>query len=345
MTLAWPHEGPRRIAVVAVATNGVMGADGDLPWHLPEDFAHFKATTLGGVMVMGRATWDSLGGRPLPRRRSIVVTRNESWTAEGAEVAHDLESAYERAGDVEAIHVIGGAQLFQDALPTLDRIVLSEVHQMPLGDTYFPRIDTAAWRESSRDRREGFDIVTLDRFRADRPDRDAVRSATEADAGALGAVQAEVWRETYRAVLDQQVVASFVTDDFVRTWEASLQADHPAYRALVATEYGDVVGLAAVGPSADADASPAAAEISELCVHPAARRRGHGSRLLNAAVDVARTLGHEEVQVWAGSSDTPALAMLSGAGLEPDGAERRLDLGDSVVRQVRYHASMGEPQP
>lgn len=145
--------------VAAVARNGVIGADGGIPWHLPADFAHFKATTLGHTLVMGRTTYDSIG-RPLPGRTTIVLTRDPGWTAEGVIVAGSLATALDLAADLPGHAVVaGGAQVYAEALPLADEQVISEVHAEPAGDTYYPDFDRSAWREVSREPYDGFDVV------------------------------------------------------------------------------------------------------------------------------------------------------------------------------------------
>jgi dihydrofolate reductase len=147
--------------IAAVARNGVIGAAGGIPWHLPEDFAHFKATTLGHTLVMGRATYESIG-RPLPGRTTIVVTRDPRWSADGVLVAHSLEEALAMAqGDV---FVAGGAAVYEAALPYADVQLLSEVDLEPDGDTFYPEVDTEEWAEVERDPREGFTIVRWERL-------------------------------------------------------------------------------------------------------------------------------------------------------------------------------------
>jgi len=142
--------------IAAVARNGVIGADGGIPWHLPADFAHFKATTLGHTLVMGRATYDSIG-RPLPGRTTIVLTRDRAWHADGVLTAGSLEEALAMAqGDV---YVAGGATVYAAALPHADEQVLSEVDLEPEGDTFYPEFDPEEWPEVSRVHHEGFDVV------------------------------------------------------------------------------------------------------------------------------------------------------------------------------------------
>lgn len=142
--------------IAAVARNGVIGADGAIPWHLPEDFAHFKATTLGHTLVMGRATYASIG-RPLPGRTTIVLTREPGWWADGVLTAPSLEAALEVAeGDV---YVAGGAAVYAAALTYADEMLLSEVDLEPDGDTFYPAFDPQEWPEVSRDSHEGFDVV------------------------------------------------------------------------------------------------------------------------------------------------------------------------------------------
>lgn len=137
--------------VAAVADNGVIGADGDIPWRIPADFAHFKALTLGHVLVMGRATYESIG-RPLPGRTTVVLTRDPSWTAEGVLVAPDLASALRLAEGIdEQVFVVGGASVYAEALAVADAQVLTEVHLAPAGDTRYPEFDALGWVEERRE--------------------------------------------------------------------------------------------------------------------------------------------------------------------------------------------------
>ena len=155
---------PEIIFYVARADNGVIGRDGGLPWRLPEDLKRFKAMTMGKPMVMGRKTFASFP-KPLPGRRHIVLTRDASWRADGAEVAHSVEEAIAVAGDVDEIAVIGGAEVFALFLPLADRIELTEVHRTVVGDTKMPPLGEG-WRVSARIMGgPDFDFVTLDRAR------------------------------------------------------------------------------------------------------------------------------------------------------------------------------------
>jgi len=141
--------------IVARARNGVIGRHGTLPWHLPEDLAHFKRTTMGHTVIMGRKTWDSIS-RPLPGRRNIVITRDPRWLAPGAETATSLEQALQRcaapSGQAERdVFIIGGAQLYAQALQQhVDSIFLTEIDADFEGDALFPPLDPARWRERSR---------------------------------------------------------------------------------------------------------------------------------------------------------------------------------------------------
>ena len=149
----------RIVLVAAVAENGVIGASGGIPWRLPEDFKHFKALTLGHTLVMGRATYDSIG-RPLPGRTTIVLTRDPGWAVDGVLVAHDLEAALELADDLPGdVMIAGGAQVYAAALPIAVEQVLTEVHQSPDGDTFYPDFDRNEWVEANRVHRDGFDHV------------------------------------------------------------------------------------------------------------------------------------------------------------------------------------------
>ena len=159
---------PRITLVVARATNGVIGRDGSLPWRIPADLKRFKALTMGSAMIMGRRTFESLPG-VLPGRRHIVLTRDKTWSAEGAEVAHDVEEALALAGD-EPVSVIGGAEIFGLFLPYADRFELTEVVGDIEGDTAMadPR-SGGDWRETGRETHpaEGdtpaFNFISLER--------------------------------------------------------------------------------------------------------------------------------------------------------------------------------------
>jgi dihydrofolate reductase len=155
--------------IAAMADNRVIGHENRLPWHLPADLQHFKAITLGKPVLMGRKTWESLG-RPLPGRTNIVITRDAGYIAEGCVVAHSLEEAVRAAGEAAEIMVIGGAQLYRQALPLADTIYLTLVHAEFQGDTRFPDWQPKEWRETARidhaadDRNpHAYSFITLER--------------------------------------------------------------------------------------------------------------------------------------------------------------------------------------
>jgi dihydrofolate reductase len=153
--------------VVARAANGVIGADGTLPWHLPADLRRFKQLTIGTAMIMGRRTFDSLPGI-LPGRRHIVLTRDPEWSAAGAERAGDVREAYALAasGGAPWVSVVGGADIFRLFFPYADRLHLTEIAAAVEGDTFFPRFDESEWTETAREAHEGtpsYSFVTLDR--------------------------------------------------------------------------------------------------------------------------------------------------------------------------------------
>lgn len=154
--------------IVAVAENGVIGRNGDLPWRIPADLKFFKETTMGKPIVMGRRTWDSIG-RPLPGRDNIVITRQAEFQAPGAHVVGDLDAALAAAGEAPEVMVIGGAEVYRAALPRARRIYLTEVHAMPVGDIHLPAFSKSDWREVARKDHAaegdipGFSFVTLER--------------------------------------------------------------------------------------------------------------------------------------------------------------------------------------
>lgn len=143
---------PTLTLIAAVASNGIIGKDNALPWHLPADLKHFKALTTGHAVIMGRKTWESLPPkfRPLPGRQNIVVTRNAGYQAPGADVATTLPAALAAARDGQAF-VIGGAELYAAALDQADRLELTEIDRAYEGDTRFPTRDPALWREVARE--------------------------------------------------------------------------------------------------------------------------------------------------------------------------------------------------
>ncbi len=145
--------------VAAIARGGVIGRDGRLPWHLPEDMAHFRDATMGHPVVMGRRTWESLPDRfrPLPGRRNVVVTRNPEWNADGAERALSVDDAFRLLADEERVSVIGGGEVFAAALPHADELVLTEIDLDVAGDTTFPEWDRDAFTEVSREVRTAAD--------------------------------------------------------------------------------------------------------------------------------------------------------------------------------------------
>jgi len=142
--------------IAALGENRVIGVDNSMPWHLPADFKYFKATTLGKPIIMGRKTWDSLG-RPLPGRLNLVVSRQTDLQLEGAEVFASLDAAVERAQawakeqGVSEVMLIGGAQLYTQALADADRLYLTRVGLSPQGDAWFPEFDQAQWTRVSNE--------------------------------------------------------------------------------------------------------------------------------------------------------------------------------------------------
>jgi dihydrofolate reductase len=136
--------------VAAMAAGRVIGIDNRLPWHLPEDLRHFKSVTLGKPVIMGRKTYESIG-RPLPGRRNIVVTRNPAWSADGVECAGGIEAALSLAGEVDEVCLIGGAELYAQALPHADRLLLTELDLHVDGDAWFPAFASTDWQEVGRE--------------------------------------------------------------------------------------------------------------------------------------------------------------------------------------------------
>ena len=149
--------------LAAVARNGVIGMEGGLPWHLPDELQLFKELTLGHVLVMGRRTYESVG-RPLPGRTTVVVTRRPGWESEGALRAETVEEALAMASEIDdEVFVVGGTRVYEAALPFADRLELTWVDAEPEGDAWFPAVDWAAWREVAREEHEGWSAVSYAR--------------------------------------------------------------------------------------------------------------------------------------------------------------------------------------
>ena len=138
--------------IYARARNGVIGRDGGLPWHLPEDLAYFKRLTHGCPVIMGRKTWDSLPPRfrPLPGRTNIVISRQADWKADGATLAASLDAALALCRGVPEVWVIGGAQIYAQAMPMAQRAVVTELELDAQGDAFAPELG-GNWRESARE--------------------------------------------------------------------------------------------------------------------------------------------------------------------------------------------------
>lgn len=161
--------------LVAVAANGVIGRDNRIPWHLPEDLAYFKRLTLGHPVVMGRKTYESIIaslGKPLPGRTNIVVTRQPGYSAPECTVVASFDAALDAARASDEVFVIGGAEIYRLALERADRVYLTRLDAAFEGDTFFPTLDPAAWREASREdhppagaRSFGFAFLRYDRVR------------------------------------------------------------------------------------------------------------------------------------------------------------------------------------
>ena len=142
---------PRISIVVAMAMNRTIGINNTLPWRCPEDLNHFKALTMGHPMIMGRKTFDSIG-KPLPGRVTVVVTRDRGLKVEGCLIAHSLPEAIAACTGDEEIFVVGGAELYAQALPLVDRLYITEIQQEVEGDAHFPEFNRAEWQEVSRER-------------------------------------------------------------------------------------------------------------------------------------------------------------------------------------------------
>ena len=150
------------VIIAAVAKNRVIGKDNQLIWNIPEDMAHFKALTAGHTVVMGRKTWESLPPRfrPLPGRRNIVISRQADYAAPGAQLADSLENALKQASTADTVFIIGGEQIYAQAMVLADRLEITEVDLEPEGDAWFPEVSTVNWKKTSNLKSAGCTFVT-----------------------------------------------------------------------------------------------------------------------------------------------------------------------------------------
>ena len=154
--------------IVAKAKNNVIGKNNQLAWHLPADLHHFKSTTTGHHVIMGRKTFESMG-KPLPNRTSLVITRNKNYSVpDGHHVVHSLDAALEicRSKELEQVFILGGAEIFEMALPIADELIITEVNASPEGDTFFPAVDYGQWEKVSeenvsKDEKNKYDLSFL----------------------------------------------------------------------------------------------------------------------------------------------------------------------------------------
>jgi dihydrofolate reductase len=154
--------------VVAVAENGVIGDEGSIPWHYPEDLAYFKEVTIGHPVIMGRRTYEAITerlGEPLPERLNIVLSSQDLDLPEGAVQAGSIDAALDLAAetDSEVAYVIGGASVYEQVLPRTDRLYVTEIPESPAGDTHFPAWDRSQWEEVDHEERDGLVFRTYDR--------------------------------------------------------------------------------------------------------------------------------------------------------------------------------------
>lgn len=144
----------RVAVVVGKASNNVIGHLNKIPWHLPEDLKHFKATTLGHTIVMGRKTFESIG-KPLPGRQTVVISRNPRWHADGVISAKSLAEAIALSSEARQIFIVGGADIFREAMALAKRLIVTEIELCPAGDVFFPEIDLTVWHKAPGIRQTG----------------------------------------------------------------------------------------------------------------------------------------------------------------------------------------------
>ena len=150
----------KTIIIAAVAKNSVIGKDGKIPWHISEDFKHFKKETMGFPVIMGRKTFVSLPIQPLPGRENIVLTRSSDFSPEGVVVKHSLEEALDYCKDKEKVFIIGGAGVYKQAMDFADELELTEIEKEYEGDTFFPEVNKNVWKLKNKEQHEGYSFNT-----------------------------------------------------------------------------------------------------------------------------------------------------------------------------------------
>lgn len=149
--------------IAAMSQNRVIGANNKLPWYIPEELQHFKSVTMGKPLIMGRKTFDSIGRRLLPGRKTIILSRDKDLQGEGFTVVHSVQDALQAAGNVAEIMIVGGAGIYQEFLPLAQRIYLTVIPQDYAGDAYFPQLDETKWHLREEQQNEKFTVKILER--------------------------------------------------------------------------------------------------------------------------------------------------------------------------------------
>lgn len=144
--------------IAAMTTQGVIGYQNKLPWHFPEELKYFKKITLGKPIIMGRKTFESMGKRPLPGRKNIILTQSQNYMADNCIVVDSVKRALEMASEAEEIMIIGGANVYQQFLPLASRLYITFIHQEYAGDAYFPKVDWDEWEIVSEDPKDDYTI-------------------------------------------------------------------------------------------------------------------------------------------------------------------------------------------
>lgn len=152
------------IIIAAIAENGVIGKDNNIPWHISDDLKRFKKITMGYPVIMGRKTWESMDGRPLPGRKNIVLTRQQNYPAVGCELFGSINEAVDHCADLEKVFIIGGTTIYATGLKIADTLELTRVHRQVEGDTYFPEVDFSKWKKVSEEKQNGFSYLTYKRI-------------------------------------------------------------------------------------------------------------------------------------------------------------------------------------
>ncbi len=297
--------------IVAVAQNGVIGGDNRLLWHISEDLKNFKRITTGHPVVMGRKTYESLG-RPLPNRKNVVITRQDI-AIEGCQVVHSLEEALALFSAEQEVFIIGGAQIYKQALPIADKLYITHVHHDYKGDTLFPEYDAEQWTKLSAEhfeRGEKYEFpFTFEEYHTRRW---SIRPATAEDIPLISQMADQTFVNTYKGFVPMEQL-DYMMDMWYSYRALSEQFAHGEIYYILYDENSCAVGYGSIEPQ-----GKARYHLQKLYVLPSAQGKGYGAILFGHLLrEVKRLCGGGECCVELNvNRENPAVGFYFGQGMQ-----------------------------